>query len=115
MDVLVNSLLNVNDEIHETTVEGKLENNKLKFNDDYENIFDIEKLVLERRSLEIHSYFDFDKSKITYYVKQLDNNLIIDMKVININKNENEIEIDYYTYINEEKSKCKYTISWRKL
>ena len=115
MDVLVKNVLNSDNDLFKSEIKGTIVENKITFKDDYLNIFDIEKMTLERISDDIHSYFDFNKSKITYYIKQLDSNLDINMKVKNKKIKENEIIIEYITSLNEEKTNCKYTINWRKL
>ena len=115
MNTLIKTILESNNEIYNLEVKGIIIDNKLVFYDEYRNVYDLDRNTLERESDDIYSYYNFEKNKIIYYIKEIKNSLDIKIKVIDKQIKENEIIIEYITYLNEEETRCKYIINWRKL
>ena len=88
---------------------GILLNNKLKYTlENSVNIFDIEEIILKRKTKEYEIVLDFKNNNIKY--KYNNSELILEIKT-KIIKKEKEIIIEYI--ILETKNKYKYRIIWR--
>lgn len=91
--------LKINDFLIET--KGNLDSNNLILNDNnIDYIFDLENLVLERKSYNFHSFLDFKNKELKYILKELKDPLYAKLDIKDLHLDKNTVIISYR--INEE-------------